>query len=116
MSENKKMPRYIPASDILEKEDGFYILMDMPGVDKDGLVIDLKDGELTIKGESAYDPAKTKKVLRSEFEPAEYMRTFSLTDVVDHAKIKAAFKDGVLKLHVPKAEAMKPRRIEIQAG
>lgn len=116
MSEKQKMPRYIPASDILEKEDGFYIFMDMPGVDKDGLVLDLKDGELTITGKSSYNPDKSKKVIRSEFEPAEYMRTFSLTEVVDHSKVKASFKDGVLKVHVPKAEAMRPRRIEIQAG
>lgn len=111
----KDVPRFTPATDILEREDGFHIYMDMPGVSKDELTIDLQDNEVTIHGESAYALKDSGKRLHSEFDTAEYVRTFTLSDVVDRNKIKAVLKDGVLDLHLPKAEEAKPRKIEIKA-
>jgi HSP20 family molecular chaperone IbpA len=111
----RETPRFSPATDILEREDGFHIIMDMPGVSKENLVVDLNDNELTIKGSSNYAPQDNQKRLHSEFATAEYTRTFTLSDVVDRNKIKAVLKNGVLDLHLPKAEETKPKKIKIQA-
>ena len=117
----ERMPRFVPASDIVEKEDGFHILMDMPGTPKENLVIDLSKNELTVSGKAAYppDPANTggdRKYTHVEFGGAEFRRTFTLSDAVDREKVSAKFENGVLNLFLPKAEEAKPRKIEIQAG
>lgn len=110
--ERVEQPRRTPATDILEMEDGFHIFMDLPGVSRQDMVIDLNEGELTVSAESSYSFDK-EKVLRNEFGGGRYMRTFSLSDTVDREKIKATFKNGVLNLYLPKAEAAKPRTIQI---
>lgn len=103
----------MPSTDILEREDGFHIYMDLPGVEPEKLSIDLEQNELTIRGESSYS-AEQGQGLRSEFGPVVYERVFTLSDMVDRENIKAIVKDGVLDLFLPKAESMKPRRIEIK--
>jgi HSP20 family molecular chaperone IbpA len=107
------LPGYVPASDIVEMEDGFHILLDMPGVDRGDLIIDLKENEVTISGRSAYAPPEGAKLLHQEFGAGDYSRTFTLSDAVDRDKIKAVLNNGVLNLYLPKAEELKPRRIEI---
>ena len=103
-----------PATDILDMEDGFHILMDMPGVKADDLVIDIEESELTISGTSSYmEASKDLRKMHMEFEAQEYQRSFTLSDLVDRDKVKASLKDGVLSLFLPKADAMKPRRIPI---
>lgn len=105
----------MPATDILEREDGFHIFMDLPGVMPDSLTIDLEQNELSIRGESSYKAGKTQS-MRNEFGPMVYERMFTLSDMVDRENIKATVKDGVLDLFLPKAESMKPRRIEIKGS
>lgn len=104
----------MPATDILEREDGFHIFMDLPGVAPESLSIDLEQNELTIRGESGYNPGKAHG-MRNEFEPLTYERMFTLSDLVDRENIRAVVKDGVLDLFLPKTENLKPRRIEIKA-
>lgn len=104
----------MPATDILEREEGFHIFMDLPGVAPESLSIDLEQNELTIRGESGYNPGESQG-MRGEFEPLVYERVFTLSDQVDREHIKAVVKDGVLDLFLPKAESMKPRRITIRA-
>lgn len=113
---SQDMERYIPASDILERADGWHIVVDMPGVAKEDLVLDLQDRELHLSAKSSYVPKNDKQNLRSEFVPAEYARTFALSDEVDREKIQAVLKEGVLDLFLPKADKAKPRKIEIKAG
>ena len=103
-----------PATDILEMEDGFHIIMDMPGVSVDSIAIDIEESELSISGTSSYvEPGNGLRRLHTEFSPRQYRRSFTLSDLVDHDNVKAELKDGVLRLYLPKAEAMKPRRIPI---
>ncbi len=104
----------MPPTDILEREEGYHIFMDLPGVAADSLSIDLEQNELTIRGTSSYT-AKTEQTMRAEFDALAYERVFTLSDMVDRENIKATVKDGVLDLFLPKAETMKPRRIEIKA-
>lgn len=104
----------MPPTDILEREDGFHIFMDLPGVAAEDLMVDLEQSELTVSAVSGYEAAGN-HAMRSEFGPLSYKRVFTLSDMVDRENIKAAIKDGVLDLFLPKAESMKPRRIEIKS-
>lgn len=104
----------MPATDILECEDGFHIYMDLPGVAPEFLSIDLEQNELTVRGESGY-ANEAGQQMRNEFTALTYERVFTLSDMVDRENIKAVVKDGVLDLFLPKAETMKPRKIEIKA-
>lgn len=106
-----------PDTDILEMEDGFHILMDMPGVKVDDLVIDIEESELNIRGISSYmEASNSLRKMHVEFGAMEYHRSFTLSDLVDRDNVKAVLKDGVLRLFLPKAEAMKPRRIPISGA
>lgn len=100
-----------PAVDIFETEQGLTLMADLPGVTKEDLQIDIDRGLLTVqaKGKSHIncDP------VRREFLHGNYYRQFQLPDEIDADKIAADVKDGVLTLLLPKAEAAKPRRIEI---
>lgn len=113
--EEGNLDRVRPATDIIEREDGFHVFMDIPGVSKDSLKIDLNDGELTVSGQTAsHGPGE--HLTELQFGPVEYRRVLSVADVIDQDKIQANVENGVLELVLPKAEKMLPRRIEIQAG
>ncbi|GFK93587.1 Spore protein SP21 [Fundidesulfovibrio magnetotacticus] len=122
MSENQRneergLPRVKPATDIVETEDGFYIYMDMPGVSKEALVIDLNEDEIKVSGRTAYPASEAEeKLIHVEFGNGEYYRGFTLSHIVDKHRINAVLKNGVLELHLPKAEKAQPRKIEIQMG
>jgi HSP20 family molecular chaperone IbpA len=112
----KTFPRVRPATDIIEREDGFHIFLDMPGVKRDELVIDLNENELRVSGKAVH-PAQVKTdTLSMEFGSGEYIRSFTLSDAVDREGIKAILTNGVLELHLPKVAKVQPKRIEIQAG
>lgn len=110
------LAQFRPNTDVLEREDGFYIYMDMPGVGKSDLTIDLRENELEIRGRSVAPRAENAKALHVEFGDGEYVRTFTLSDGVDREAIRASLRKGLLELFLPKAARFKPRRIEIQAG
>jgi HSP20 family protein len=109
-------PVYIPAVDILETQDEIIVLADMSGVDGKNVDIDLKDNQLTIRGH--IDPLVDEKEvpLYSEFGWGDYMRTFTLSDVVNQEKITAKMDQGVLRLTLPKVEKIKPKKIAVTAG
>lgn len=118
MNTKERENAILPATDILERSEGFHIFMDMPGVAPDALSIDLEENELMVTGASRYTPASETQGRYSapEFGAPVYRRVFTLSDMVDRERIKASLKDGVLDLFLPKAEAMKPRRIPISSG
>ena len=101
-----------PLTDIYEEENGLYVLCDMPGVHKDGLKIKVENGILTLEGH--IDANNETSYLLREFEPANYFRQFELSDSVDQEKINAEMKNGVLSIFLPRAEALKPRTIEVK--
>ena len=110
---NEKKPAATPATDILEMEDGFHILMDLPGVKPEELSVDIEESELTIKGVSSYAEPESSRRMHAEFGANTFQRSFTLSDLVDRENVKAELKNGLLRLYLPKAEAMKPRRIQI---
>ncbi|MDR2199326.1 MAG: Hsp20/alpha crystallin family protein [Deltaproteobacteria bacterium] len=105
-------PRFYPNMDIWENEQGITIEAEMPGVDASGLSVDLKDKTLTIQGQVA--PASGKyKPLKAEYEVGDYYRQIAISDAIDHEKISAKIKDGVLYLFLPKQAPAQPRKIAV---
>jgi len=88
----------------------------MPGVSKDGLDIHVDKNTLTIRGAIAGIVPKDVKPLYAEFDGRGYQRVFTLGPDVDVNNIRAVMSGGVLKLVLPKTEAVKPRRIEVKAA
>ncbi len=105
--------RYVaPPVDIFETEDAIVVIADLPGVSRDDVDIRVEDGILTIKGKATYSPPAD--LLREEFRLDGYFRQFQLSDEVDQEKISAETKNGVLTVHLPKAEKSKPRQIKVK--
>jgi HSP20 family molecular chaperone IbpA len=114
--EERRLPRVKPATDIIEKEDGFYIYVDLPGVAKKDLVIDLNEDEIKVSGKADYEAPEGRKLAHVEFGGGEYFRSFTISHIVDKERIRATLTDGVLELYLPRQERVQPRKIEIQAG
>lgn len=112
----QKLPVLRPATDILEREDGYHIYMDLPGVRKDELEIDMQEGEVTVSATSHAPLNPDHRQVEMEFGSARLSRTFTLSDAVDRAGIKATLTDGVLELFLPKVAEETPKRINIQQG
>lgn len=92
--------------DVNEEENGFLISVDMPGLKKEDIKIELKEHSLMISGERK-NPSRENYI---------YQKSFTLPKSADVEKIQAAYEDGVLEVFVPKAEAARPRTIEIQSS
>ena len=108
------MGTWYPVVDMFENDDSFVIKAELPGMGKDDIVVDVKDRVLTLKGERNYDnEVKEENYYRRERSYGKFQRTFSLPADVDADKIKAEFKDGLLKIEVPKPAEQKPRQITI---
>jgi HSP20 family protein len=103
--------RYIsPAVDIYETEDGLTLVADVPGLSEKSLNISIDQGILTLEGEAS---AGIGEFQYREFAMSGYWRQFQLPETLDAEKARAEVKHGVLTLHLPKAEAAKPKRIAI---
>ena len=107
---------FTPAVDIFETEKEITLLADLPGVKSDDLNIDLRDNVLTLTGDVAPWEGAEEEDLLIEYEIGRYYRQFTLSEVVDQAKIDASLKDGVLRLTLPKVEKATPRKITVMAS
>jgi len=102
-----------PRVDILETEHEVLLLADMPGVKPTDVDVRFENGELTIHGRRTPSNVGRRRVLW-EYEPAHYHRAFRLAEDIAADRIEAELKNGVLAVHLPKAEAAKPRRIAVR--
>src|SRR6476619_4130648 len=102
-----------PRVDILETEHEVLLIADMPGVRPTDVDVRFENGELTIHGRRTPSNAGKKRALW-EYEPAHYHRAFRLSEDVDADRIEAELKNGVRTVRLPKAEAAKPRRINVK--
>jgi HSP20 family protein len=113
--ETRSNERYLrPAVDITEKEDCLTIIADLPGVRKENLEIGIDKGILTIEGQ--VDPGAPGNEVYREFELMSYYRQFQLPEAIDQDTTQAEFVNGVLTLRLYKAEAAKPKRIEVRVA
>jgi HSP20 family protein len=105
----------LPRTNILEGEQEFRILMDLPGVRNDDLEISIEDQTLTVKAERRFETPEGFKARRSELAgKASFRRSFDLGNGVNVDKIGARLENGILTVTVPKSEKAVPRRIEVK--
>ncbi|MEE8553965.1 MAG: Hsp20/alpha crystallin family protein [Desulfobacterales bacterium] len=103
-----------PVVDIYDNEDKFVINAELPGVDKKDIVIDVKGRFLTLKGErSSGKEVKEDKYHRRERAYGSFERVFTLPAEIDPDKVKADYKDGILKIDIPKPEEQKSKQIAV---
>jgi len=106
---------YRPYVDIVEKKDELLVLADLPGVKSDGIDINFENGTLVIHGK--VDPRRPEDTnyLFCEYGIGDFYRSFEVSELIDAGRISAEYADGVLTLHLPKAEAAKPHKIAVRA-
>jgi HSP20 family protein len=103
-----------PVVDIYDSEKAIIINAELPVVTKDSITLDVKENILTLKGERKSDEEASKEnYYRMERCFGTFERAFTLPSTVDPAKISANFKDGILKIEIPKPEGKKPKQISI---
>ena len=116
--ESARDTAFSPRVDVREKEGGYEISAELPGVNKDDVNVTLNNGILSIQAETKSEEKEESegRVIRQERRYGKFIRSFDLGNQVKDNDIKASFADGVLKLQVPKAtaEEAKPKRIAIQ--
>ena len=106
--------RWHPAMDVLESKDAYLVRAELPGMKKEDIKVEVKDGVLTLSGESKTEkPAEGVEYRHVERTAAKFWRSLSLPETVKQDGIEATYKDGILEIRVPKAEEAKPRQIEI---
>ena len=106
--------KWHPAVDVLESKDSYLIRAEVPGMKKEDIHVEVKDGTLVLSGESKSEkPAEGVEYRHVERISAKFYRSFALPETVKQDGIDAKYKDGILEIRVPKAEQSKPRQIEI---
>jgi HSP20 family protein len=101
-----------PPARVIEAGDGYTLEVEMPGVNKDGLDISVENNELTITGRRSF-PAVEGALIHHESRPENFRRTFDLDPSIDTNKISAKIDQGLVRLTLPKAEHVKPRKIAV---
>lgn len=104
---------FMPTTDIFEDEHALTVVMEMPGVTKDAVDINLKDRVVTVEGRVDFKKYDQMQPVYTEYNIGNFSRSFSLSNSIDQEKIRADMKDGVLTLTLPKAEESKPRKIAV---
>ncbi len=107
-------PTVRPMVDIYENRDEYLVVADLPAVARDRLSIEIVDSRLTIQGQVSAE--RDDGAMEREFGLANYSRSFDLPEFVDRSRVSAELDRGVLTLHLPKTDAVKPKQIEVRAG
>ncbi|MDQ6980343.1 MAG: Hsp20/alpha crystallin family protein [Ghiorsea sp.] len=107
--------QWMPAVDIRETEDALNMHVELPGIDKKDITIEVKDGVLSIAGERRYEKdVKEENAHRIERAYGRFTRSFSLPRNVHADAVEASMQDGVLHIRLPKLESAKPKAIAIK--
>lgn len=106
---------FTPAVDIYETDKEISLLADMPGVKAKDLNIDLHENVLTLDGDVKSPEGVNEVDVIREYQTGKYYRQFTLSQVIDQARINAELRDGVLRLRLPKVEAAAPRKITVKS-
>jgi HSP20 family protein len=106
---------WTPAADIYESENELTVNLDLPGVDPNMVDIRVENNILTIRGERQFEGKQKENFHRVERSYGPFARASTLSTSVDPDRIRANYKAGVLSITLPKAEAAKPKRIQIAA-
>jgi HSP20 family protein len=105
---------WVPAADIYESDNELVVNLDLPGIDPKMVDLRVENNVLTIRGERQFEEKQNQDSYhRVERSYGAFARSFTLSTAVDPEKIRASYKAGVLSITLPKAEAAKPKRIQI---
>ncbi len=108
---------WMPIVDISETDSEYLIKAELPEVKKEDVKVTVENGVLTIQGERRQEKEeKGKKFHRVERSYGSFVRSFTLPESVDEGGVKADYKDGVLNLHLPKSEKVKPKAIDVKVA
>lgn len=113
MERRQGLSRIAPVVDIYENEEEILLHADMPGVTKENVTVNVDNGKLEITGTRHLQTRGTSNW--QEFADVEYRRVFAVPQSIDVARVNAELKEGVLRLHLPKAATAKPRTIKISS-
>ena len=104
-----------PPVDIFEADDGIVLKVELPGISKDDVSVEIKDNVLMLKGERLLDPQiKDEHYYRKERAFGKFQRSFSLQQSIKPNLIKATFKDGILTIEIPRPEEEKPKQVTVK--
>lgn len=104
---------WYPPADFYDSDGKYLIALDLPGIDRSALEINIDDNKLAIRGTRSV--SKTSPT-RSERPTGRFLRTFNVPSSVDQQKIQAEYKDGVLEIQLPKRSEQQAKRIEIKVS
>lgn len=108
-------PLWSPAVDITENEEEIVLQAELPGMKKEEIDISLSGETLTLSGERKFEQTqRNEQYLRIERQYGSWRRTFQLEVPINAAAVTATYIDGVLTVHLPKAQQVRPRQIEIE--
>ncbi len=113
--ESNRTAGWTPALDLHQDKDYFFVHAELPGMKKEDVALSLHDGVLTLSGERRHETTSADKTttLRNERFFGRFERSITLPAPVDATRVSAAYENGILTVMLPKAEAAKPRQIEI---
>jgi HSP20 family protein len=115
--ENLTVADWVPTVDISESDGEYLIKAELPEVKKEDVKVTVENGVLTLQGERRQEKEeKSKRFHRVERSYGSFVRSFSLPESVDESSVKADYKDGVLNLHLPKSEKVKPKAIDVKVA
>lgn len=116
-NDNSALTTWAPAVDIYETENELVLKADLPDVNEQDLDIQIENNMLTIRGERKFDhEVKEDNYLRIERTYGAFSRSFSLPNTVNPEAIKAEYKNGVLRVELPKRAESKPRQVKVNVG
>lgn len=111
------LPEWAPLVDIAEDDKEYLLKVELPEVNKDDVKVTVEGDTLTISGErKAEKEEKGRKFHRVERYYGRFERSFTIPDDADADNVKAEFKDGVLRVHLPKSEKARPKQIEVKVS
>jgi HSP20 family protein len=104
---------WTPPADVYETEAGYVIAIDLPGIDRKAVEIDLDDNRLVVKGTRVIEESMKQ---RTERPGGKFLRTFTIPSSVNQSQIGAEYRDGVLQIRLPKRNEQKSKRVEIKVS
>lgn len=108
---------WTPALDVYEDKDSYTVKAELPGLKKEDIAVSLQEGMLSISGERKSESKhEAASVYRTERFFGRFQRTVALPTAVAADQVKAAYKDGILTITVPKAEEAKPKQIQVSVN
>ena len=112
--DREEQPALVPPVDVLEDESGITLYADLPGVPKERLDVRIDNEALFIEGEMGLETPRGMEATHIEVSLPRYRRVFTLSKDLDPERMQAELRNGVLKIHIQKAEHATPRRVEIR--